>query len=114
MEDGNISLVMGLRDIKTSFKIDVEFKDARCMEIFQPTMLKVNLEIVLTCGTENEMIEVRDEEPYFILEQVKPSQFYSILSSQDFFKFTSANSQCGIKSIGLFSDKEGINEVGES
>ena len=69
MEDGNISLVMGKKDISTSFEIDVDFNDVRCVKIFEPTMLKVNLDIVLTCGTENEMIEVRDEEPIFILEK---------------------------------------------
>lgn len=70
------------------------------------------MDIVLTCGTENEKIEVLNETSLFVLESTR-RDFHTFYHVQDYFKSTSTNSKCGIKSIGLFSDYEGLRSVGE-
>jgi len=41
MKEGDISLRMGGKNIKTNFDIDVSFKDSACAAIFNPTELEV-------------------------------------------------------------------------
>jgi len=81
LEDGVIKSTMLDANVNEDFKLDPEFNDARCLDLFTPSTLNVNLKLNYECGGEVDTLEVIDPAAFIIIDQQHSDEFYTILEA---------------------------------
>jgi len=90
--------------------MDPKFNDARCDPIFDPSNLEVTLDLEHKCGGDSESIVEKLDTTLSVFKKTLSLGVHLIENTQEFFTFTTSNPACGIESIKIYTDEEGLNE----